>query len=183
MHIDDVSRRMEAWLRATVSGADVAFVSHISRITELGEDTSHSHAQARIDVCFQSITTEEPDRVQLNRDDAFLLNYLLTVNSEDEREAARERLSSFVEEQRIPAEIDVLIKRLPSFYDIIRQASSDAGLVFMGMRPPGEEEPDETYARYYGNLMKATEEMPPLAFVLAAEAIEFRKVIGLSDRS
>jgi solute carrier family 12 sodium/potassium/chloride transporter 2 len=105
------------------------------------------------------------------------------VNSEDEQEAARERLSTFIEEQRIPAETDVLIKRLPNVYDIIRQGSSDAGLVFMGMRPPGDEELDEAYAGYYGTLMEATEEMPPLAFVLAAEAIEFRQVIGISNRS
>jgi hypothetical protein len=103
------------------------------------------------------------------------------VASEEECEAARERLENFIEEQRIPAEADVLIKRLPSFYDIIRQSSADAGLVFMGMRPPAEKESIEEYSGYYGNLMEATREMPPLAFVLAAEAIEFRKVIGISE--
>jgi hypothetical protein len=102
------------------------------------------------------------------------------VASEEEREAARERLENFIEEQRVPAEADVLIKHLPSFYDIIRESSADAGLVFMGMRPPGEEESIEDYSGYYGNLMETTTEMPPLAFVLAAEAIEFRKVIGIS---
>jgi len=100
----------------------------------------------------------------------------------DERDAALERLKSFIEEQRIPAEAEVLIKDQPSFYDIIRQSSTGAGLVFMGMRPPGGEETVEAYGRYYGNLMEATKEMPPLAFVLAAEAIEFRQVIGISER-
>jgi len=103
------------------------------------------------------------------------------VATEDEREAAKERLESFIKEQRIPAEADVLIKRLPSFYDIIRQSSAEAGLVFMGMRPPGEKETIEEYSGYYSNLMEATKEMPPLAFVLAAEAIEFRQVIGISE--
>ena len=103
------------------------------------------------------------------------------VATEEERGAAKERMETFIEEQRIPAEADVLIKRLSSFYDIIRQSSADAGLVFMGMRPPGEEESVEEYSGYYGNLMEATLEMPPLAFVLAAEAIEFRKVIGISE--
>ncbi|MEA2068496.1 MAG: Na-K-Cl cotransporter [Verrucomicrobiota bacterium] len=105
------------------------------------------------------------------------------VETEEEREAAKERLDRFIEEQRIPAEADVLIKRLPSFYDIIRQSSADAGLVFMGMRPPGEEESVEEYGRYYGSLIEATKEMPPLALVLAAEAIEFRQVIGISKIS
>ncbi|VGO17112.1 hypothetical protein PDESU_05707 [Pontiella desulfatans] len=104
------------------------------------------------------------------------------VKTEDERDAACSRLESFIEEQRIPAEAKVLIKDLPSFYDIIRNASHNAGLVFMGMRAPYEDETDDAYAEYYGNLMEATKEMPPLAFVLAAENIEFRKVIGISER-
>ncbi len=103
------------------------------------------------------------------------------VDTEEEREAAKERLDQFIEEQRVPATADVLIKKLPSFYDIIRQSSSDAGLVFMGMRPPREGESNEDYARYYGNLMEATKEMPPLAFTLAADAIEFRQVMGISN--
>ncbi len=103
------------------------------------------------------------------------------ADSEDERDSTREWLENFIEDQRIPAAADVLIKQLPSFYDIIRQSSANAGLVFMGMRPPQDEEPTEEYARYYGSLMAATTEMPPLAFVLAAEEIEFRKVIGMTE--
>jgi len=103
------------------------------------------------------------------------------VGTEDERGAAKERMENFIEEQRIPAKTDVLIKHLPSFYDIIRRSSAGAGLVFMGMRPPGEDETVEEYSGYYGSLMEATKEMPPLAFVLAAEAIEFRQVIGISE--
>lgn len=76
MHIDDVSRRMEAWLKETVSGTDIAFISQLSR-------TGEPDAKPRINVCFQSITTEEPDRVQLNRDAVYLLNYLLTVTGTD----------------------------------------------------------------------------------------------------
>ncbi len=103
------------------------------------------------------------------------------VDTEEEQETATIRLETFIEEQRIPATAEVLVKRLPNVFDIIRQSSSDAGLVFMGMRPPGEEETTETYSRYYGNLIKTTEGMPPLALVLAAEDIEFRQVIGISE--
>jgi amino acid transporter len=102
------------------------------------------------------------------------------VDTDGERDAAKERLESFIDEQRIPAEADVLIKDQPSFYDIIRNSSSNAGLVFMGMRPPKPDETYEEYGQYYGGLMEATKNMPPLAFVLAAEKIEFRQVIGIS---
>jgi solute carrier family 12 sodium/potassium/chloride transporter 2 len=103
------------------------------------------------------------------------------VNTEEEQEEATQRLEAFIEEQRIPAEAEVLIKSQPDFFEIIRQSSVDAGLVFMGMRPPGDEESVEAYSRYYGNLLETTKDMPPLALVLAAEDIEFRKVIGLSE--
>lgn len=103
------------------------------------------------------------------------------VNTEDERAAAVARLENFIEEQRIPAETVVLIKDQPSYYGIIRAASADAGLVFMGMRAPLENETLEQYGKYYSNLMDATTDMPLLALVLAAEAIEFRHVMGISD--
>jgi hypothetical protein len=103
------------------------------------------------------------------------------VETEEERDAAKERLETFIEEQRIPAEAEIVIKRLPNVFDIIKQSSADAGLVFMGMRPPEEEETTEVYSRYYGSLMESTKDMPPLALVLAAEAIEFRQVIGISE--
>ena len=105
----------------------------------------------------------------------------MIVETEEEREAAETRLTTFLEEQRIPAEAEVLIKRLPSVFDTIRQSSADAGLVFMGMRPPEAEESVEEYSRYYATLIETTQDMPPLALVLAAEAIEFRKVIGISQ--
>ncbi len=103
------------------------------------------------------------------------------VQTEDERDAAQERLDTFIEEQRLPATSAVLIKDQPSYYDIIRNASANAGLVFMGMRPPAEHEEIEQYGRYYENLMHATNDMPPQAFVLAAEPIAFQRIIGMSE--
>jgi len=104
------------------------------------------------------------------------------VATEEELEAAKTRLETFIDEQRIPAETEVLIKQSPSYFDMIRQSSAEAGLVFMGMRPPGEEESIEDYSRYYGNLIETTKDMPPLAFVLAAEPIEFQQLIGISSK-
>ena len=103
------------------------------------------------------------------------------VETEEERETALARLESFIEEQRIPATAEILIRKTPNIFDLIRQSSANAGLVFLGMRPPGNEESAEDYATYYAHLIQATEQMPPLALLLAAENIEFRQVIGLSN--
>jgi amino acid transporter len=103
------------------------------------------------------------------------------VENEEKREGAEERFETFIKEQRIPAETEVMIQNGAGFFDMIRDSSAEAGLVFMGMRPPGADEPAGDYARYYGTLMETTRGLPPLALVLAAESIEFRKVIGLSE--
>jgi hypothetical protein len=103
------------------------------------------------------------------------------VDTEEEQTAARDRLEAYIEDQRIPAETDVMVRELPSFFDTIKASSAGAGLVFMGMRPPGEDESVDEYGRYYDRLMMMTEDMPTLALVLAAEPIEFRKVIGLAQ--
>lgn len=103
------------------------------------------------------------------------------VGSDNEKTAALNRLETFIEEQRIPATAMVLIKDQPSFYDMIRKASANAGLVFMGMRPPGDNESTAEYGIYYESLLKATAGMPPLAFVLSAEPIKFQRLIGISD--
>ncbi|MCF7817131.1 MAG: amino acid permease [Kiritimatiellales bacterium] len=101
--------------------------------------------------------------------------------TEEEREATQTRLETFIEEQRIPATAEVLIKDGSGFFDIIHASSAGAGLVFMGMRPPKDDESVEDYGHYYGSLMESTKDMPPLALVLAAENIEFRRVIGISQ--
>ena len=103
------------------------------------------------------------------------------VANEEERETAQARLETFIEEQRIPATAEILIRK-PSLdiFKMIRESSRDAGLVFMGMRPPSPEETAEKYGSYYGSLLETARGMPPVAFVLASEEIEFRKVIGIS---
>jgi len=103
------------------------------------------------------------------------------VDTERERQVADEYATRFLEEQRIVAEHEILLKEDRNVFEIIRQSSDGAGLVFMGMRAPGEEESTEAYSRYYGNLIETTQGMPTLAFVLASEAIEFRKVIGMTQ--
>jgi hypothetical protein len=94
-HIDDVSRRLDAWLRKTIAGAhgseafDLAFVSHFESRADAAAHAPGTAADGtaaappRIEVCFQAITAEKPDRALLNRDEAFLLTYVLRVTGSD----------------------------------------------------------------------------------------------------
>ena len=104
------------------------------------------------------------------------------VESAGDQPLTKERLKNFIDEQRIPATVDVLLKGDQAIFDIIRKESAGANLIFMGMRPPGTEETVQEYSKYYENLLHSADNMPPLAFVLAAEPIEFHRLIGISDR-
>ena len=53
---------------------------------------------------------------------------------------------------------------------------ADADLVFIGMRPPDDDETVDSYAEYYRGLIERTEGFPMLAIVLAAEKIKFQDI-------
>jgi len=81
-HIDDVSRRMEEWLRDSVSDADIAFVSQFLDVDEQAKSGT-AGARPRVEICFQSVADEKRDCALLNRDEAYLLTYLLRVTGAD----------------------------------------------------------------------------------------------------
>jgi len=82
MHIDDVSRSMEDWLKRAVSGVDIAFVSHFEPVDGKVQART-AGARSCVEICFRSITYEKPDRALLNRGDTFSLTYLLRVTGVD----------------------------------------------------------------------------------------------------
>jgi len=49
-------------------------------------------------------------------------------------------------------------------------------LVFIGLRPPEENESPEEYTEYYRNLLLKSAELPRLAIVLASEEIQFDNI-------
>jgi hypothetical protein len=84
MHIDDVSRDMEKWLRRAVPDVDFAFVQRFGVTSE-----EAGAAKPRVEICFRSIEREKPDRGTLHRNDVFLVTYLLRVAGADALEAQR----------------------------------------------------------------------------------------------
>ncbi len=96
------------------------------------------------------------------------------VEKESDQTEALNRLDSFISEGRLMAESKVLIREEgKTIYQIIRENSKDADMVFLGMRYPAEGESVEQYSLYYQKLLEETEELPATAFVLAAENIQF----------
>lgn len=81
MHIDDVSRSVEDWLRRVIADADIAFVSQFEPVRE---DAETAGARPRVEICFRSIEHRKPDRgASLPREEVFALTYRLRVVGPD----------------------------------------------------------------------------------------------------
>jgi solute carrier family 12 sodium/potassium/chloride transporter 2 len=98
----------------------------------------------------------------------------LVVPNREAADAAGANLRSIIEGLRIGAEADVLVGRREDFPRILRETSADADLVFLGLAPP-DKVPD--FTAYYEKLQRTTAGLPPTAFVLAAEDLDFAEVL------
>lgn len=98
------------------------------------------------------------------------------VQEEEEYDEATQRLQAFIENSRLKAEVEVLRQAEGDVFDTIRVSSQTASLIFMGLREPTPEETPEAYSEYYRSLLDRTEDFPPTAMVLAAEAIKFQQI-------
>jgi len=85
-------------------------------------------------------------------------------------------LQAFIHEGRLTAESDVLVDRDGDLHSTISASSVGASLVFLGMRPPGEQETIAEYQHYYAQLLAQTDRLPPTALVMATEEIEFQRI-------
>jgi solute carrier family 12 (sodium/potassium/chloride transporter), member 2 len=101
------------------------------------------------------------------------------VTSEEEKAGVYQALLQFIADSRTDIEVELyVIKEGGDVMSNIRRFSEDADLVFIGMRPPGEEETDEGYARYYQQLLADTHHFPELVIGLRGEEINFKEIFS-----
>jgi amino acid transporter len=100
------------------------------------------------------------------------------IFSEQDLISTEKGLRTFVEQGRIDAEVEVILGESSDIFNVIKQKSKDADFVFLGLRPPSNEESTEEYSRYLRNIFEKTREMPPTAYVLSSEAIEFQRIFS-----
>ena len=87
-----------------------------------------------------------------------------------------ETMSEFLRSARVNAETRILVSDGRPFADTIREGSSDAAISFVGLRAPEPDESAAEYAAYFRLLCANLRGMPPVAFVLAAEDVDFRRI-------
>ncbi len=73
------------------------------------------------------------------------------------------------------AEVDVLVDDRPPI-DVIRAVSSDADLTFIGLPRPDRDL--QSFADHLKYLLERTRHLPAVAYVLAAEDVEFERILS-----
>jgi nucleotide-binding universal stress UspA family protein len=98
------------------------------------------------------------------------------VNTDEEAPGAAKELLELAEAARIPIETEVFVRGDRPLFEVIRDRSADADMVFLGMRTPDEQETAEAYSGYYADLLKQTESLPVTVLSMAAEKVEFSRI-------
>ncbi len=98
----------------------------------------------------------------------------LAVRTPEAAEEARRNLAELLSGLRIgEVTLDVIVAGDRPFPEVLRKASSDAHIVFLGMAAPDGDD----FRAYYDRLQEMSEGLPPTAFVLADGTLEFSEVL------
>ena len=96
----------------------------------------------------------------------------MVVPSESAAQGARANLETILQASRTGSQADIIVSNGRPFWELLRESSNSADLVFLGMA-----EPDDNFLSYYSKLQEQTRDLPTTVFVLAAEDLEFGEVI------
>jgi solute carrier family 12 (sodium/potassium/chloride transporter), member 2 len=97
----------------------------------------------------------------------------LAVKTEAAAEKARERMEAMLDDLRIgEIQLDIRVAGGRPFSEVLRKASADADIVFLGLAAP-----DENFRASYDRLQTMSEGLPSTVFVLAEGSLEFAEVL------
>lgn len=102
----------------------------------------------------------------------------MITDSDENRPNLLVRIQEFLQTGRLKAEVEIIATQGREPFDIIRESSADAGMVFLGLRNPLPEEDYITYSQYYHELLLKTTDLPLTALMMANEDVEFERILG-----
>lgn len=85
---------------------------------------------------------------------------------------AEQNLANMIKKMRSNASYEIIISGGRSFPEILANSSSEADLVFLGLK-----EPDDEYVEYYSQLQAKTSSLKNKVFILAGEDVPFEDVL------
>jgi hypothetical protein len=96
--------------------------------------------------------------------------------SDDPQESER-GLRAFAEKGRLDVSVDA-VRAAPGadVFSLIEASSRDADFIFLGLRAPVPDEGPEPYSRYLWGVFQNTRSIPSVAYVLASENLDFKKI-------
>lgn len=97
----------------------------------------------------------------------------MVVPSETGAEDARANLAMIIAGLRMGATAEVIVAQSRTFDTILRTPSAEADLVLLGMKEPE----GDGWVAYYEDLRARATGLPTVAFVLAAENLEFGEIL------
>ncbi len=99
----------------------------------------------------------------------------LVVPTEAAAASAKSNLSDLLTDLRVAAEPHVIVADGRPFPEILRESSSEADIVFMGLARPSDDFED-----YYQKLQEITAPLPTCIFVLASSEFRYREILELA---
>lgn len=101
------------------------------------------------------------------------------ISKDMDQEEIEASLREHVVAQRLDVQVELITPPAgESPFELIRSSSHESALVFLGLRAPEPDETAEAYAAYYRHLHAETADLP-VAYVLAANRVDFEQIIGL----
>lgn len=102
------------------------------------------------------------------------VNVKMVVPNKEAYEGAKDNLDKIFEGMRTGFDYQILISNGENFWDIMSKESKDSDMILMGLAVPEEE---GAFEDYYVRLKERTKSLPTKIFVLAAQEVEFDKVL------
>ena len=102
------------------------------------------------------------------------LHVRMIVRDQEGANGARANLAELISSTRMQAEVDVIVDQRPPI-DVISATSTAADLTFIGLPRPTDD--IKAFAEHLRYLIERTRHLPAVAYVLAAEDVEFDRIL------
>lgn len=98
------------------------------------------------------------------------------ISPADDPKDIEKGMRTFVERGRLDVSIEIVRFDDPALFSTIEASSKDADFIFLGLRSPVPDESNETYGAYLREMFQNTKALPTVAYVLASEDLDFKKI-------
>lgn len=170
-----------------------AYQKHFNVIL-INDKNTESHPHKALNHLLGDIHIWWDDAMQDNTEFMLILGYMLQRNpawrkaricvkaiasNEMMRDQKLEYFKNLSLKKRLPWNTEIFLHPLlPSDpFELAQKHSKDAGIIFLSLRPPREEETEEEYADFLQSLHDASHEYLPTAFVLSSEHTPLDKIL------